>query len=59
MKQIQRAKNNEEIKTYVSEEKQDNEIMDEYVYGIFDKRLKDFKEVLVDVENNMFKTKDE
>lgn len=42
-----------------SEEKQDNEIMDEYVYGIFDKRLKDFKEVLVDVENNMFKTKDE
>lgn len=42
-----------------TEERQDNEIMDAYVYGIFEKRLKDFKEVLVDVENNVFKTKDE
>lgn len=42
-----------------TEERQDNEIMDAYVYGIFEKRLKDFKEVRVDVENNVFKTKDE
>lgn len=42
-----------------SEEQQNNEIMDAYVYELFNKRLKDFKEVLVDVENNVFKTKDE
>ena len=42
-----------------SEENQHSEIVDEYVYGLFKKRLDDFKEVLADVENNMFKTKDE
>jgi len=42
-----------------SEENQENEIIDSYVHKIFDKRLQDFNEVLVDIENNVFKTKDE
>jgi len=30
-----------------------------YVNGLFKKRLTDFEEVLADIENNVFKTKDE
>ena len=52
-------KDQETLSDKYTEEQQDNEIMDVYVYKIFNKRLKDFEEVLVDVENNKFKTKEE
>lgn len=42
-----------------TEEQQDEQIVSEYIDGLFKKRLTDFEEVLVDIENNVFKTKDE
>jgi hypothetical protein len=42
-----------------TEEQQDEQIVSEYINGLFKKRLTDFEEVLVDIENNVFKTKDE
>lgn len=40
-------------------EKQANEIQDVYVGGLFKRRLEEFEEVKVDVENNKFKFKEE
>lgn len=42
-----------------SEKSQETEIDYVYVKGLFERRLNEFKEVKVDVENNVFKTKDE
>lgn len=42
-----------------SEESQNAEIDYVYVKGLFERRLNEFKEVKADVENNVFKTKDE
>lgn len=49
----------EKLSGLYTEEQQEEEIVKEYVDGIFKKRLTDFEEVLVDIENNVFKTKDE
>lgn len=48
----------EKLSELYSEEQQENEIIN-VCTEFFNKRLNDFKEVLVDVENNVFKIKDE
>lgn len=51
--------NQQKFSDMFSEESQEEEIKKVYVEGFFEKRLKDFEEVLVDIENNVFKTKQE
>lgn len=47
-----------EFYSLFNSEKQENEIQDAYIDGLFKKRLEEFEEVKADVENNKFKLED-
>jgi hypothetical protein len=44
---------------FYTEETQANEIESVYVKGLFERRLKEFQETKIDVENNVIKAKEE
>jgi hypothetical protein len=49
----------EKFNNLYSEEIQENEIEEVYVKGLIERRLKEFEETKIDVENNVIKTKEE
>lgn len=49
----------EKFNDLYSEETQENEIEEVYVKGLIERRLREFEETKIDVENNVIKTKEE